>query len=575
MHVGERRGNWTKEEGFADMKPVRYDQDEIEKNLKEGHWDKSILPDYWDRNARQWPHREAMVDSVGSRLTWAQARQRMDRIALALVKDIKLNRDDRLMVQLPNCCEQVLVRLACEKAGVLSIPEMTTFRQSELAQIASRTEAVGIVIPRRYRNFDHYQMAKELQADLPDLKHVFLVGEDVPEDCISLQEVMEHPYEQECDLIELEARKLDPVEEVGFLVTTTGTTGVPKLIEHRIAAREIWTAKAHIRNWQLGPDDCVLAIAPLAGAAGGTPVYVTAPVAGARIALEYQYRGEETLEFMEREKVTVIALVPTQLARLLELPLDKYNLSSLRIIKTAGGYLPPPLAKETEERFGCPILGTYGTQDTGSISGVPITASDEHRYTTVGRLHPGIEIKVLDESSGKPVKPGEVGTLWFKGPGNSIGYYRDLEKTMAEAFDEDGFATPGDLVKVTDDGYLRIMGRKKDIIIRGGQNIYPKEIEDYLLAHGKVTNAAVVPMLDPIMGERACAFVTVRKGERFTFDEMVDYLKGKKIAAFKLPERLEVMEAFPLVGESGKIDRKAMVQMIAEKLKGEGNNKMV
>jgi len=245
MHVGERRGNWTKEEGFADMKPVRYDQDEIEKNLKEGHWDKSILPDYWDRNARQWPHREAMVDSVGSRLTWAQARQRMDRIALALVKDIKLNRDDRLMVQLPNCCEQVLVRLACEKAGVLSIPEMTTFRQSELAQIASRTEAVGIVIPRRYRNFDHYQMAKELQADLPDLKHVFLVGEDVPEDCISLQEVMEHPYEQECDLIELEARKLDPVEEVGFLVTTTGTTGVPKLIEHRIAAREVWTAKAH------------------------------------------------------------------------------------------------------------------------------------------------------------------------------------------------------------------------------------------------------------------------------------------------------------------------------------------
>lgn len=551
------------------MKPIRYDPGEIEKNLTKEFWDKTILPDYWDRNARQWPDKEALVDSLGSRLTWAEATQKIDRIALAMIKDMKLKRDDKLMVQLPNCIEQVLVRLACEKAGVLSIPEMTTFRQTELADIATRTGAVGIVISKQYRKFDHYEMAKELQADIPNLKHIIVAGEDVPGDCISLNGIMDHPYEQEYDPIELWARRLDAIEEVGFLITTTGTTGLPKLIEHRIAAREIWTAKSHVRNWELGPDDCVLAIAPLAGAAGGTPAYVTAPVGGAKVALEYQYRGEGTLEFMEKERVTVIALVPTQLARLLELPLDKYDLSSLRIIKTAGGYLPPPLAKEAEERFGCPILGTYGTQDTGSISGVPITASKDQRYTTVGRLHPGIEVKVLDDS-GDPVKPGEVGTLWFKGPGNSIGYYKDLEKTMTEAFDKDGFATPGDLVTVTDDDYVKIMGRKKNIIIRGGQNIYPKEIEDYLLSYEKMTNAVVVPMPDPEMGERACAFVTLKKGEQFTFEEMIDYLKSKKIAAFKLPERLEVVEAFPLVGESGKIDNKAMVQMITDKLKEEG-----
>lgn len=551
------------------MKPVRYEQNEIDKYLKQRYWDKTILPDYWDKNARDWPDKEALVDSTGSRLTWAQAKQRIDRIALALSKELKMNRDDRLMVQLPNCVEQVLVRLACEKAGILSIPELTTFRQTELRQIASQTEAVGVVIPKEYRKFDHYQMVKELQRDLPKLKHVIVAGEDVPEDCISLKGIMEHPYEQEYDLGELETRKLDAIEEVGFLVTTTGTTGLPKLIEHRIAAREIWTAKAHIRNWELGPDDCVLAIAPLAGAAGGTPVYVTAPVAGAKVALEYLYREEGTLEFMEKERVTVIALVPTQLARLLQLPVDKYDLSSLRIIKTAGGYLPPPLAKEAEEKFGCPILGTYGTQDTGSISGVPIIASEEQRYTTVGRLHPGIEVKILDDD-GKEVKPGEVGTLWFKGPGNSIGYYRDLEKTMSEAFDKEGFATPGDLVTVTDDGYLKIMGRKKDIIIRGGQNIYPREIEDYLLAHRKVTNVAVVPMPDPEMGERACAFVTLKEGEQFTFDEMVDYLESKKIAMFKFPERLEVVDALPLVGESGKIDKKAMAKLMADKLRAEG-----
>jgi len=551
------------------MRPIRYDQKEIDKYLKEGYWDKTILPDYWDKNARDWPDKEALVDSAGSRLTWAQAKQWIDRIAIALLKELKMNRDDRLMVQLPNCVEQVLVRLACEKTGILSIPELTTFRQAELKEIACLTQAVGIVIPKEYRKFDHYQMVKEIQTDLPKLKHIIVMGEDVPKDCISLKEIMEHPYEQEYDLSELETTKLDAVEEVGFLVTTTGTTGLPKLIEHRIAAREIWTAKAHIRNWGLGPDDCVLAIAPLAGAAGGTPTYVTAPVAGAKIALEYLYREKGTLEFMEKERVTVIALVPTQLAWLLQLPLHKYDLSSLRIIKTAGGYLPPPLAKEAEEKFGCPILGTYGTQDTGSISGVPITASEEQRYTTVGRLHPGIEIKILGDE-GKEVKPGKVGTLWFKGPGNAIGYYRDIKKTLSEAFDKDGFATPGDLVMVGNDGYLKIMGRKKDIIIRGGQNIYPKEIEDYLLAHRKVTNAVVVPMPDPVMGERACAFVTVKKGEQFTFDEMMEYLNSKKIAMFKLPERLEVVDTLPLVGESGKIDKKAMAKMIADKLKAEG-----
>jgi len=551
------------------MRPVRYDENEIEKYVRDRYWDDSILPDYWEANAKKWPDKEALVDSTGCRLTWAQAKQRIDRIALALFKKLRMNRDDRLMVQLPNCVEQVLVRLACEEAGILSIPELTTFRQAELNEIASLTQAVGIVIPKEYRKFDHYQMVKELQTGLPKLKHIIVMGEDVPKDCTSLKEIMEHPYEQEYDVSELKTTKLDAVKEVGFLVTTTGTTGLPKLIEHRIAAREIWTAKAHIRNWELGPDDCVLTIAPLAGAAGGTPTYVTAPVAGAKIALEYLYREEGTLEFMEKERVTVIALVPTQLARLLQLPIKKYDLSSLRIIKTAGGYLPPPLAKEAEEKFGCPILGTYGTQDTGSISGVPITASEEQRYTTVGRLHPGIEIKILDDN-GKEVKPGEVGTLWFKGPGNAIGYYRDLEKTMNEAFDKGGFATPGDLVMMGHDGYLKIMGRKKDIIIRGGQNIYPKEIEDYLLAHRKVTNAAVVPMPDPLMGERACAFVTVRKGEQFTFDEMMEYLKNKKIAMFKFPERLEVIDSLPLVGESGKIDKKAMTKMIADKLKAEG-----
>lgn len=553
------------------MKPIRYDEKEIERYVKVGHWDeKTILTDYWERNAEKWPDREALVDSRGVRLTWVQAVRKINRIALALVNELELSRDDRLMVQLPNIVEQVLVRLACEKAGVLSIPEMYTFRESEIEWIGSQTEAVGIVIQKKFRNFDYYRMVRELQSQLPHLKHIIIAGDEVPEGCISLNEIMERPYEEDYDLRELETRRLDPVHEVGFLVTTTGTTGMPKIIEHRIAAREVWTAKAHIRNWELGPEDVVVALAPIAGAAGSTPAYVTAPVAGAKVVLDYEGRGDEnTLKFIEQEKATVIALVPTQLARLVQLDVGNYDLSTLHFIKTAGGYLPPALAQEAEGKLHCPILGTFGSQDQGSVSGVPISAPEELRYTTVGRVHPGVEVKIVDDDGKEVIMPGEAGQIWFRGPGNAIGYYRDLEKTLAEAFDKDGWATTGDIVTFTDETYLKIVGRKKDIIIRGGQNIYPKEVEDFLIAHMKVSEAAVVPMPDPQMGERACAFVTLKKGEPFTFDEMVDYLKSKKIAMFKIPERLEVIDAMPLAGGS-KIDKKELTRIITGKLREDG-----
>jgi non-ribosomal peptide synthetase component E (peptide arylation enzyme) len=554
------------------MRPIRFDKREIKKYREQGHWNNIILPDYWEQNAKRWPDKESLVDPTGKRLTWSQAVLAMNRIALAIVYSLNLNRDDRLMIQLPNCIENVLIRLACEKAGILSIPEMPAFRQSELKWIGEQTGAVGIVIPNIYRNFDYVEMVKDIQLELPSLRYIIITGSEVPRGCISLDEIMKFKWEEKGNLHELETRRFDPINEVGFLVTTTGTTGMPKIIEHRIAAREIWTAKSHIRNWELDHNDSILAFAPIAGAAGGTPAYSTAPVAGAKIILEYEYKGEEVLEKVEKEKATVIALVPTQLARLLQFELTKFDLSSLRFIKTAGGYLPPTLAEEAEKKFGCPILGTFGSQDTGSISGVPLSASREQRFTTLGRIHPGVEIKVLDHNN-KKVKAGEVGKLYFKGPGNSIGYYRDLQKTISEAFNEEGWATTGDLVTFTDDGWLKMMGREKDIIIRGGQNIYPKEIEDYLIAHPSIIEAAVIPIPDPVMGEKACAFITLKKGEIFTFEEMREYLKSKKIAMFKLPESLEIVDEMPLVASS-KIDKQALIKLLRDKLKTEAGKEL-
>lgn len=548
------------------MKPTRYDEGEIERYVSQGHWEHTILPDWWEWNAKRFPAREAIVDPQGKRLTWSEGVKLVNRIALGLVKSLGIERDSRLMVQLPNWAEHILVRLACEKAGIISIPTMPTFRHRELEWIASQTEAVGIVIPAEYRGFDYPKMVQEVAEKVPSLKHVIVAGES--DTGVPLSELMETPYEKEFDVKELESRKFDPIHEVGFLLTTTGTTGMPKIIEHRIAAREIWTGKIHTRNWLLTPQDVVMALAPLAGAAGGTPAYVTAPIAASKVALGYEFWVEEALEFMEKEKVTLLSLVPTQLIRLLQAPIESYDLSSLRIIRSSGGYLPPSVAKEAEERFGALVLGTFGTQDTGSITGVPYWAPPEKRYTTVGLPHPGIEIRVLDKE-GKEVKPGEPGIIWFRGPGASCGYWRDPEKTFKEAFDKEGWATTGDIVTLTEDRWLKILGREKDIIIRGGQNIFPKEIEELLLTHPKVADVAVVGMPDKEMGERACAFVVPKKGETFTFEEMVEFLKSKKIAKFKIPERLEIIDSMPLAGGQ-KIDRKVLVRLVTEKLKKEG-----
>lgn len=548
------------------MRPVRYNEEEVKKYTEKGWWSSTLFSDYWDQNAEKWPDREALVDTLGRRLTFAQVKEQVERIALGFI-ELGLEKDDRIGIQLPNCVEGFLCRLACEKAGIINIALMQVYRHVELAEILGRIEAKAVVIPWRYRNFDYYQMIKEIAPKLPNLKHIIVTGDKVPEDAVSLSEIMQNPLEKKYPEDTLLKRKMNAFD-VCFLNSTTGTTGLPKIVEWTVAAR-LWSAKTHVRNWQLSADDILCAIAPWPGAPGGTPTYFCAPQVGAKVVLLYEYTPKAALEIIEKEKVTVPCLVPAQLGAMMQEPVENYDLSSLRFIRCSGGYLSPPLAEEASRRMKCPILITYGSQDTGSISGTAIGDPEEKKLSTVGKPLPGNEIKLVDDS-GAEVPYGEIGQLYFRGPQSSGGYYRDPEKTFSEAVDSEGWATPGDLVKFDEDGYLVITGRKKDIIIRGGQNIYPGEIENFLIAHPKIADAAVVAMPDQIMGEKACAFVIPAAGsEPITFDEMVDYLKGKKLAMYKLPERLEVVDSFPLAGGS-KINKVELRNMIVQKLKAEG-----
>jgi non-ribosomal peptide synthetase component E (peptide arylation enzyme) len=551
------------------VKPIRYQKEMVDEFLNEGYWTQELFFDFWERNAREYGDREALVDSK-YRVTWAQAKRLVDGIAGTWVK-MGIPQYSRIIIQSPNSVYGFLARIASERAGLISLTVYPYLRQRELEYMVERTEAAAVVIPHEYRKFDYLEMYKELQQRFPHLKNIFLfddaVPDSAPQNTYSLTQLAREAAEKPIDENALKERRPDPVWNVALLTTTSGTTGLPKLVEWPTAPR-VCTSKGRVSIWGLNSDDITMAIAPHAGGAAGTLTYFAAPLAGAKTVMLEEFVPEDALALIEKEKATAIGVVPTHLVRMLECDTSKYDLSSLRFIRSAGGYLSPQIAEEAEQAFGAVITSDLGTQDMGSVSGCRVEDSKDLRRRTVGRMLPGNKVRLLDEA-GNEVPEGEPGILYFRGPHAPAGYYRDEELT-ATVFDPDGWTTTGDIVKF-DQECLWILGRSKDMIIRGGQNIYPAEIEGLLNDHPKVASVAIVGYPDKEMGERACAYVIPKAGQDFTFDEMVEFLKDKQLAMFKLPERLEVVAEFPTVGDSGKVNKETLKKEIAEKIKQESS----
>ncbi len=482
--------------------------------------------------------------------------------------EMGIARDSRIIIQSPNSVYGFLARIACERAGCISLTVYPYLRQRELEYMLERTEATAVVIPHVYRNFDYLDMYRGLQQRFPHLAHFFLFDDRVPEGAPpgthSVTAMAQKRAKRPIDESVLAARRLSATGDVALLTTTSGTTGLPKLVEWPTAPR-VCTSKGRVDIWNLTANDITMAIAPHAGGAAGTLTYFAAPLAGAKTVMLEEFSPEDALALIEKERATAIGVVPTHLVRMLECDASKYDLTSLRFIRSAGGYLSPQIAEEAEKAFGASITSDLGTQDMGSVSGCRVEDSKDLRRRTVGRMLPGNKVRLLDKDTGKEVPDGEPGVLYFRGPHAPAGYYRDAALT-GTVFDPDGWTTTGDIVKF-DQGCLWILGRAKDMIIRGGQNLYPAEIEGLLNDHPKVASVAVVGYPDREMGERACAYVIPRAGQTFSFKEMVDFLKGKQLAMYKLPERLEIVSEFPAVGDSGKVNKEALKKDIAEKVK--------
>jgi 2,3-dihydroxybenzoate-AMP ligase len=548
------------------VKPIRYTKEMTDEFLNDGFWTKETFYDFWAKNAKEIPDQEALVDSK-YRLTWKKAVELVDAMAISWV-EMGLEQHSRVIIQSPNSVYGFLARIACERAGLISLTVYPYLRKKELTYMVDRTKASAVIILHTYNKFNYLEMYADLQKEFTHLKNIFLFDNEVPagapEGTLSLTSMVEKRVKSPVEKSALEARRFDPVENIAILTTTSGTTGIPKLVEWPPASR-ICTSKGRVDIWGLNKDDITMAIAPHAGGAAGTLTYFAAPIAGAKTVMLEEFSPDAALALIEKEKATAIGVVPTHLIRMLEADVSKYDLTSLRFIRSAGGYLAPQVAEEAEVAFGASITSDLGTQDMGSVSGCRVEDSKDLRRRTVGRMLPGNKVRLADkENKEKTVPDGEPGILYFRGPHAPAGYYRDEELTST-VFDKDGWTTTEDIVKF-DQGCLWILGRAKDMIIRGGQNIYPAEVEGLLNDHPSVASVAIVGYPDREMGEKCAAYVIPKAGAKFDFKIMVDHLKSKDIAMFKLPEHLEVVDEFPSVGDSGKINKETLKKDIRARL---------
>ena len=543
------------------MIPIRYTSQEFDRLTRKGHWGQPL--DFEEANASKYPNEEALVDSR-NRLTFLQIKRKSDRLASGFI-ELGLKKDQRIILQIPNVVEYYVVRSALKKAGLLGLYTLMNLRHNEIEFACRQTEAAGVVTIAEFHGFDYFNMIQEISPNLPDLKHIFVVGDQMPHGAVSITEMMGlHPEKQYPS--GYFDKTIIKQGEISELKMTSGTTGLPKLTESTFTSFP--TMDQIKEKFKVTHDDVFAALAPLTGGASGSAICKGIALReGCRIVMLERFNAEAALELIEREKVTFATGVPAMMIKMVQHPdFEKYDLGSLRAWHTAGTYLPPAVAKETEEKMGLKVVNHYGSMDIGMASATSVDDTLEARLSSVGRPMDGVTLKLINEQD-QEVSQGEVGEITWSSQGGGISYYRDLEATLARETGE--LSRTGDLGKLDEHGNLFIVGRKKDVIIRGGQNIYPAEIESMLIAHPNVSNVAIVAMPDPVMGEKACVYIIPKPGLTFTLDEMVSFLMAKKIAKYKLPERLEIADSFPMSGDGQKVIKRGLAELISRKLKAE------
>ncbi|MEB7360777.1 medium-chain fatty-acid--CoA ligase [Escherichia coli] len=512
---------------------------------QQGLWGDASLADYWQQTARAMPDKIAVVDNHGASYTYSALDHAASCLAnWMLAKGIESG--DRIAFQLPGWCEFTVIYLACLKIGAVSVPLLPSWREAELVWVLNKCQAKMFFAPTLFKQTRPVDLILPLQNQLPQLQQIVGVDKLAPAtSSLSLSQII-------ADNTSLTTAITTHGDELAAVLFTSGTEGLPKgvMLTHNniLASERAYCARLNL-TWQ----DVFMMPAPL-GHATGFLHGVTAPfLIGARSVLLDIFTPDACLALLEQQRCTcMLGATPFVYDLLNVLEKQPADLSALRFFLCGGTTIPKKVARECQQR-GIKLLSVYGSTESSPHAVVNLDDPLSRFMHTDGYAAAGVEIKVVDDAR-KTLPPGCEGEEASRGPNVFMGYFDEPELT-ARALDEEGWYYSGDLCRMDEAGYIKITGRKKDIIVRGGENISSREVEDILLRHPKIHDACVVAMSDERLGERSCAYVVLKAPHHsLSLEEVVAFFSRKRVAKYKYPEHIVVIEKLPRT-TSGKIQK--------------------
>ena len=488
------------------------------------------------------------------RFTYREMEALADRIAIGLSR-LGVGRNDVVAMQLPNWWHFTLLYLACSRIGAVLNPLMPIFRERELLFMLKHSEAKVLVVPKRFRNFDHEAMARGLQPNLPSLTRIIVVDGGGPDDFDAL--LTRPEWEKQADAQAILTQDRPTPDDITQLIYTSGTTGEPKGVMHS-ANTLMSNIFAYADRLRLGKQDVVLMASPMAHQTGFVYGLMMPIMLRASAVLLDIWDAAKAADLVRQERVSfTMASTPflTDLTRVVSE--TGSGVPTLKTFLCAGAPIPGPLVEQARGVLGAKIVSAWGMTENGAVTLIKLEDDDLLAFTTDGCALPGVEVKVVDDD-GKALPSGKIGRLLVRSCSNFGGY---LKRPQWNGTDPDGWFDTGDLARMDANGYIRISGRSKDVIIRGGENIPVVEVEALLYKHPAVAQVAIVAYPDHRLGERACAIVVPKAGQTLDFAQMTAFLKSEKLAIQYIPERLILRDVLPAT-PSGKIQKFRLRDML-------------
>lgn len=520
--------------------------------IAEGLWHERTINDALDACIAATPDKLALTamrieDGSIQRFSYRELGRMADRIAVGLSR-LGVGRDDVVACQLPNWWQFTLTYLACSRIGAVINPLMHIFRERELSFMLKHGAAKVMIAPARFRGFDFEAMVTGLQPELPALRQVVIVGGAGPN---SFDALLSGPaWEDAPDAAAILSHSRPGPDDITQLIYTSGTTGEPKGVMHS-ANTTMANIVPYAQRLGLGADDVVLMASPMAHQTGFMYGLMMPIMLGASAVLQDVWDPKQAIAAINAERASFTMASTPFLSDLAKTVAETgTEVPSLKVFLCAGAPIPGALVEQARRALGAKIVSAWGMSENGAVTLTRLDDNDERSIQTDGCPLPGVEIQVVDVD-GRRLPAGEVGRLLLRACSNFGGY---LKRPQLNGTDADDWFDTGDLARIDERGYVRIAGRTKDVIIRGGENIPVVEIESLLYRHPGIAMAAIVAYPDERLGERACAVVVPRPGCQVDLPSISDFLKAQKVALQYIPERLVLRETMPST-PSGKIQK--------------------